>query len=97
LLTRPDVDIVYIPLPNRLHRHWVKTTVAAGKHVLCEKPLGMDAAKAAELFDAAEAAGRMLIETYMAPFHPRAMAVEQFVTGGTLSELRSMHTTFTFP
>jgi predicted dehydrogenase len=86
LLARPDVDIVYIPLPNGLHREWVTAAVAAGKHVLCEKPLGMDAAEAGELFDAAEAAGVMLIEAYMAVFHPRAEAIERLVADGALGE-----------
>jgi xylose dehydrogenase (NAD/NADP) len=97
LLARPDVDIVYIPLPNGLHRQWVTAAVAAGKHVLCEKPLGMDAAEAEALFDAAEAAGVMLIEAYMAVFHPRAEAIERLVADGALGDLRSMRAVFTFP
>ena len=97
LMARPDLDIVYIPLPNGLHLHWVKAALAAGKHVLCEKPLGMNAAEAEEMFDAADAAGRVLVEAYMTPFHPRTVAIERLVAGGALGELRSMRAAFTFP
>ena len=97
LLARPDIDIVYIPLPNGLHLPWVTAALAAGKHVLCEKPLGMDATEAEAMFAAADAAGRVLIEAYMTPFHPRTEAMEQVVADGTLGELRSMRAVFTFP
>ncbi len=97
LLGRPDIDIVYVPLPNGLHRQWVTAALATGKHVLCEKPLGMNATEAEELFDTAEAAGRVLIEAYMAPFHPRAQAVERMLAEGALGALRAMHTAFSFP
>ncbi len=97
LLARPDIDIVYVPLPNGLHRRWVTAALAAGKHVLCEKPLGMDAAEAEELFDVADQAGRVLIEAYMTPFHPRTVALERLVADATLGELRSMRAAFSFP
>jgi xylose dehydrogenase (NAD/NADP) len=97
LLARPDVDAVHIPLPNGLHRRWVTATLAAGKHVLCEKPLGMDAAETEEMFDTAEAAGRVLLEAYMAVFHPRAEAIERLVAEGSLGQLKAMLATFTFP
>jgi xylose dehydrogenase (NAD/NADP) len=97
LLDHPGIDIVYIPMPNGLHRRWVTAALAAGKHVLCEKPLGMDAAEAEAMFVAADGAGRILIEAYMAPFHPRTHAMERLIADGVLGELRSMRATFTFP
>jgi predicted dehydrogenase len=97
LLARPDVDAVYIPLPNGLHLPWVTAALAAGKHVLCEKPLGMDAAEAAAMFEAAETAGRVLVEAYMTPFHPSAEAMVALVAAGQLGEVRTMRAAFTFP
>jgi predicted dehydrogenase len=97
LLARPDVDIVYIPLPNGMHLSWVKAALAAGKHVLCEKPLGMDAAEAEAMFAAADAAGRVLVEAYMTPFHPRTEAMVRLLDDGGLGELRAMRAAFTFP
>ena len=96
LLARDDVDIVYIPLPNGLHRQWVLAALDAGKHVLCEKPLGMGVGEATELYDHADAVDRILIEAYMSPFHPRAEAVERELRSGVIGDLRSMRAVFSF-
>jgi predicted dehydrogenase len=96
LLARADVDAVYIPLPNALHKSWVERALAAGKHVLCEKPLGMNAAEADAMFAAARAADRVLVEAYVTPFHPRSELIDQLVTGGDLGEILLVATTFTF-
>jgi D-xylose 1-dehydrogenase (NADP+, D-xylono-1,5-lactone-forming) len=73
-----DVEAVYIPLHNSAHREWTLRAVAAGKHVLCEKPLGMNAGEAEEMGAAAEKAGVLLMEAFMYRFHPRPRA---FVEG----------------
>jgi D-xylose 1-dehydrogenase (NADP+, D-xylono-1,5-lactone-forming) len=93
LLQRPDVDAVYIPLPNDGHRRWILAALEAGKHVLCEKPLTMSPADTDEVYRAAASAGRALIEAYMWPHHPRSQAVLSVDVG----PLRSMTGSFTFP
>jgi xylose dehydrogenase (NAD/NADP) len=96
LLDDPAVEAVYLPLPNGLHREWTLRAAAAGKHVLCEKPLAATAAEAQEMADGCEAAGVTLMEAYMSPFHPRARALSALVRAGGLGELRFGRSTFTF-
>ena len=95
LLTDPDVEAVYMPLPNSLHRAWVERAAAEGKHVLCEKPLAPSAAEARLMDAACAAAGVSLLEAYMTPFHPRAAAVDALVRSGRLGALRFARAVFT--
>ena len=95
VLDDPDVEAVYVPLPNSLHAEWTARAAAAGKHVLCEKPLGCTAVEASAMADACDAAGVLLFEAYMTPFHPRSSAFAQVVRSGVLGELRFGRTAFT--
>lgn len=97
VLADPDVEAVYVPLPNGLHREWAERAAAAGKHVLCEKPLATSAAEAATMAGACEAAGVVLMEAYMTPFHPRAPALLHVLRSGVLGEPRFARADFTFP
>src|SRR5438132_14250309 len=78
LLGDPEVDVVYNPLPNHLHKEWTLRAFQAGKHVLCEKPLAMNALEAEEMAAAAASSGKHLMEAFMYRFHP---AMREFVKG----------------
>ncbi len=93
----PRVEAVYIPLPNGMHREWVERCAAAGKHVLCEKPLALTAADAHAMASACADAGVVLMEAYMTPFHPRSVTLVDLVAAGRLGQLVSARASFTFP
>jgi len=95
LLEDHDVEAVYVPLPNSLHREWVERAAAAGKHVLCEKPLATTASDARAMASACEAAGVTLLEAYMTPFHPRAAAIDALLRARRLGALRFARLAFT--
>ncbi len=94
VLRDPDVEAVYIPLVNNLHLEWTLRAFGAGKHVLCEKPLGMNAQEAEEMAAAAERSGLLLMEAFMYRFHPRARA---FLGSLLRDEVRHLQATFGFP
>jgi predicted dehydrogenase len=83
LLEDREVDAVYIPLVNSVHKEWTLRALAAGKHVLCEKPLAMNAAEAEEMAAAAQAAEKHLMEAGMYRFHPRTRAFVEGLTDPT--------------
>lgn len=96
LLADPQVDAVYIPLPNHLHLEWTVKAIAAGKHVLCEKPLALNAADAARMVDAAEAAGLTLMEAFMYRLHPSWAAVHDLVAAGRIGRLMAIQSWFSY-
>ncbi|WP_342437513.1 Gfo/Idh/MocA family oxidoreductase [Paenibacillus sp. FSL L8-0436] len=96
LLADQDIDAVYIPLPNHLHREWVIRAAEAGKHVLCEKPIALNSAEAAEMVEACRKAGVHLAEAYMYRHHPRIAELQDIIARGEIGELRSIRGTFTY-
>jgi D-xylose 1-dehydrogenase (NADP+, D-xylono-1,5-lactone-forming) len=96
LLADPEVDAVYIALPNSMHVPWAVRALDAGKHVLCEKPLSRHPALVGEAFDAAERNGRVLMEAFMWRFHPQTDELVRLVREGAVGELRVVRTAFGF-
>jgi predicted dehydrogenase len=96
LLADDEVDAVYISLPNRLHHEWTLKALAAGKHVLVEKPYSRRAAEAEEAWDAAAAAGLVLMEAFMYRHHPQAAKARALVADGAIGRLRAIRATFSF-
>lgn len=96
LLDDPDIDAIYIPLPNNLHKEWAIKAAQAGKHVLCEKPIGLDAAEAEEMVAAFKQADRILSETFQWRHHPQASAVKELIEDGTIGEVRLVDAGFSF-
>ena len=96
LLADPDVDAVYIPLPNHMHAEWSKRAAAAGKHVLCEKPAAIDAGETAEMLDNCTERGVVWMEAFMYRFHPQWAAVRRLLREGAVGELRTVRSVFTF-
>lgn len=97
LLADPDVDAVYNPLPNGLHGKWTRAALAAGKHVLCEKPFTANAAEAREIADLAAASDRVVMEAFHYRYHPLALRVEEIVASGELGSLERVETALCFP
>jgi len=97
LLADPEVEAVYIPLPNGLHVEWTLAALEAGKHVLCEKPLSPRPEEVERCFDAADGAGLVLSEGFMWRHHPQAERLLSLVRGGAIGELRLVRAAFSFP
>jgi predicted dehydrogenase len=96
LLDDPGVDVVYIPLPNHLHAEWAMRAAAAGKHVLCEKPIAMSAVQAQEMVDACQRAGVRLMEAFMYRLHPLWVRALEIVASGRIGELLAVQTFFAY-
>ncbi len=97
VLADPDVDAVYLPLPNALHAPWTIRALEAGKHVLCEKPLASNAAEAASMVDAAARSGRVLVEAFHWRHHPLAARMREIVASGELGEIRHVEAAMCIP
>jgi xylose dehydrogenase (NAD/NADP) len=94
LLADPDVDAVYISLPNSMHVDWSIRALEAGKHVLCEKPLARSVEPVERAFDAADAGGRLLAEAFMWRHHPQALRLVELLP--RVGELRTVRAHFSF-
>lgn len=97
LLEAPDIDAVYVPLPNHLHVEWSIKSLRAGKHVLCEKPIGMNADDARKLRNASEKYPDLkVMEAFMYRHHPRWKRVVEIVNSGELGDIKSVHSFFSY-
>lgn len=97
LLADPDIDAIYNPLPNHLHVEWSIKALQAGKHVLCEKPLGLNTADAQRLVDAAHAHPHLkVMEAFMYRFHPQWQLAKQLVDEGRIGKLHAVHSHFSY-
>ncbi len=96
LLADPEVQAIYLPLPNAMHAPWAERAAAAGKHVLCEKPLAQGRAEAQAMFDAAARHGVMLLEAYPYWFQPQTGELVRLLQQGALGEVRSVQASFGF-
>lgn len=96
LLDDPDIEAVYIPLPNHMHLEWTTAAARAGKHVLCEKPIAMTSDEARRMVETCEREGVLLMEAFMYRLHPMWEKVVELVEAGAIGELRSVQTVFAY-
>jgi predicted dehydrogenase len=96
LLADPNVEAIYNPLPNELHTSWTEKALAAGKHVLCEKPIALDAAEARRLIAARDASGKLVAEAFMVRFHPQWRRAREIAQSGAIGEISAIQTLFAY-
>lgn len=96
LLADPEVDVVYIALPNTEHARWTIAAAEAGKHVLCEKPIVMSTAELDDVEEAAARAGVQVAEAFMYRHHPQLRRVRELLDGGAIGELVTVESSFHF-
>ena len=97
LLTDPRIDAIYIPLPNHLHVEWAIKSLQAGKHVLCEKPIGLSSKEAQQLLEASqEKPGLKIMEAFMYRFHPQWQQAKKLVEDKNIGELRTIQSFFSY-
>jgi predicted dehydrogenase len=97
LLADPDLDAIYNPLPNGLHGKWTRAALAAGKHVLCEKPFTANAAEAREIAGVAAQSDRVVMEAFHYRYHPMALRIEEIIASGELGKLERVEAALCFP
>ncbi len=97
LVTDPDVDVIYNPLPNSLHCEWSIRALRAGKHVFCEKPIASNADEAARMAQVADETGLLLVEAFHYRYHPLADRVRALIGGGAIGNLQRVEANFSVP
>jgi predicted dehydrogenase len=97
LVADPEIDVVYIPLPNHLHAEWTIKAARAGKHVLCEKPLALSVDEVDQLAAAAREAGVVVAEAFMYRHHPQTIKAKEILDSGAIGGLRFVRGSFSFP
>jgi predicted dehydrogenase len=97
LLEDPAIEAIYNPLPNHLHVEWTVKALEAGKHVLCEKPIALNATEAQDIVAARDRSGKRVIEAFMVRFHPQWHRVRSLVQEGRIGTVRALQSAFTFP
>ncbi len=96
LLNDPNIDAVYIPLPNHLHKRWVIEAAKKGKHILCEKPAAINAEEFIEMKKACEEYNVLFMEAFMYYFHPQHERVKQIIDSGEIGEITYVQAGFSF-
>lgn len=96
LLADDEIEAIYNPLPNELHVPWTLRALAAGKHVLCEKPIALDAKEANSLIEARDRSGKLVAEAFMVRFHPQWRRAKELVATGAVGDLRAIQTFFSY-
>ncbi|WP_018922123.1 Gfo/Idh/MocA family protein [Salsuginibacillus kocurii] len=96
LLEDPEIDVVYIPLPNALHAKWVKEAAKRGKHVLCEKPAALTASEAYEMTSFCDDQNVLFMEAFMHQFHPQHARVREIIAAGEIGEVKHMNSSLSF-
>ena len=97
LIARDDIEVIYLPMANEEHTEWALKAIAAGKHVLIEKPLAMAVAEIDEIQLAAKQHQVQVMEGFMYCFHPQHRQVQQFLAEGNLGDVRTVRSCFSFP
>ena len=96
MLSSPDIDAVYIPLPTSQHVDWSLKAIESGKHVLCEKPISLQAAEIDALIKARDKAGVVVSEAFMVTYHPQWLKVRELIAAGAIGRVRMVDTSFSY-
>ncbi|MGK7393036.1 MAG: Gfo/Idh/MocA family protein [Candidatus Cyclobacteriaceae bacterium M3_2C_046] len=96
LLDDETIEMVYIPVPNHMHAEWIKKSADAGKHILCEKPMAMDAPETEAAIEYARSKGGMIMEAFMYRFHPQWLHAKNLIRVGEIGSITAIHTFFSY-
>jgi xylose dehydrogenase (NAD/NADP) len=96
VINDPEIEAIYIPLPNSLHAEWTIKALQAGKHVLCEKPLAVTAEQGVTMVQAARENGMLLMEAFMYRFHPQTIWTLEQIANGRIGNVKLIHSSFSF-